>query len=170
MDGYLLRVATEELVHVVFPITVDADGWPPVSAERVWAFDLGDGRYRIDNMPWFVRNLAVGDIVQAQAQAENEHPVFTGVITPSNRLTIRIICFRAGPLQGSLQAVLDRFLPLGVHAEGVAQYGMVSLDVPPQADMRNVYIELVRGSDDGSWAWEEGRINDAWEAVKAASR
>jgi hypothetical protein len=96
--------------------------------------------------------------------------VFTSLITPSSHLTIRIICFRSGPLQGSLQAVLDRFLRLGVYAEGVAQYGMVVLDVPPQADKREVYAELVRGSDDGSWEWEEGRTNDAWEATKTAPR
>ena len=33
----------------------NADDWPPVGAERVWAVDLGDDRYRIDDAPWFVR-------------------------------------------------------------------------------------------------------------------
>lgn len=64
--------------------------------------------------------------------------------------------------------MLDRFVPLGVYAEGVAQYGMVALDIPPQADKRKVCAELVRGSADGSWKWEEGRTNDAWEATKKA--
>ena len=72
--GYCLTVATDELVHVIFPLEVDVDGWPPVSAERVWAFDLGDGRFRIDNPPWFVRNLAVGDIVEAQAPENGNTP------------------------------------------------------------------------------------------------
>jgi hypothetical protein len=169
-SGYRLTVGTDELVHVVFPLDVGGDGWPPVVAERVWAYDLGGGRFRIDNPPWFVRNLAVGDIVEAQAPATDQHPVFTSLITPSSHLTIRIICFRSGPLQGSLQAVLDRFVPLGVYAEGVAQYGMVALDIPPQADKRQVYAELMRGSADGSWEWEEGRIDDGWEATKTTQR
>ncbi len=57
-----------------------------------------------------------------------------------------------------------------MYAEGVAQYGMVALDVPPQADKREVYAALVRGCADGSWEWEEGRINVAWEATKNAPR
>lgn len=98
--------------------------------------------------------------------AADQHPTFSELISPSNHLTIRVICFRAGPLRGSLQEVVDRFVPLGVYAEGVAQYGMVALDVPPEADKRAVHRELVRGASDGSWEWEEGRINDEWQTDK----
>lgn len=154
------------LAHVVFPLEVDGEGWPPVGAERVWAFELGDDCYQIDNPPWFVRDLAVGDVVRARAVADEQHPMFEALIRPSEHLTIRIICFRSGPLEGSLRAVLDRFVPLGTYAEGVAQYGMVALDVPPGADKRAIYQELLRGASDGSWDWEEGRTNDEWESVK----
>jgi hypothetical protein len=155
------------LAHLVFPLEPDAGGWPPVGAERVWAFALGDDRYRIDNPPWFARDLAVGDIVRARADADGQHPTFEALIRPSDHLTVRIICFRSGPLKGSLQAALDRFVPLGLYAEGAAQYGMVALDIPPEADKRAVHRELLRGAADGSWDWEEGRTNDEWEAAKA---
>jgi len=82
---YRPTVGTDELVHVVFQFDVDGDGWPPVAAETVWAFDLGGGRFRIDNPPWVVRNLAVGDIVEAQAPATDQHPVFTGSSTLSGQ-------------------------------------------------------------------------------------
>jgi hypothetical protein len=148
--------------RVVFPLQVDADGWPPVGAERVWAFDLGEGQYRIDNVPWFVRDLAVGDVVAAAPPDAGSHPVFAHLIERSDHLTIRLICFREGPLQGDLQAVVDAFTPLGVYAEGVKQYGMVALDIPPTADLRSIHQRLVAGAADGSWEWEEGRINARW--------
>lgn len=153
--------------HVIFPLEVDEEGWPPVASERLWAFDLGQGLYRIDNAPWFVRDLAVGDVVQAEAPGPDQHPVFTRLHSRSDHLTIRIICFRRGPLAGQLQPVVDRFTPLGVRAEGAQQYGMVALDIGPDVDLRAVRTELRAGAADGSWEWEEGRITDAWLAAEA---
>lgn len=151
--------------RVIFPLEVDDEGWPPVGSERMWAFGRGEDRYEIDNVPWFVRDLACGDVVEAVAPDPSSHPVFTRLLQRSLHLTIRIICFRSGPLAGDLQAVLDAFVPLGPYAEGVDQYGMVALDIAPETPLRPVYEKLVAGRADGSWEWEEGRINNAWLAL-----
>jgi hypothetical protein len=158
-------VQEQPTAHVIFPLEVDEGGWPPVASERLWAFDLGQGLYRINNAPWFVRDLAVGDVVRAEPPGPDQHPVFTGLHTRSDHLTIRIICFRRGPLAGQLQPVIDRFTPLGIWAEGAGQYGMVALDIGPDVDLSAVRARLQSGVDDGSWEWEEGRINDAWLAT-----
>lgn len=152
--------------HVVFPLDVDEDGWPPVGAERVWAVPLGGDHYRIDNVPWFVRDLACDDVVVAIAPEEGQHPVYVRTHEKSSHLTIRVVCFRSGPLKGDLGAVADAFTRLGVYAEGVAQYGIVALDIPPTASLRPIYERLVAGQQDGTWEWEEGRINDAWVAAQ----
>lgn len=39
------------------------------------------------------------------------------------------------PLSGSRQRVLDMFAPLGVTGEGIEQFSLVALDVPPDADI-----------------------------------
>jgi hypothetical protein len=106
----------------------------------------------------------------AIAPDDASHPVFSHMVRKSDHLTIRIICFRRGPLEGSLEAVVEAFTPLGVYAEGVAQYGMVALDVPPTAALQPIYNRLLAGQQDGSWEWEEGRINGAWEATKEPPR
>jgi len=146
----------------VFPLQVDAAGWPPVAAERLWASDLGDDRYRIDNAPRFVPDLAVGDVVIAIAPGPDAHPVFDRIESRSDHLTIRIICFRRGPLEGRLAPVVEVFTPLGVWAEGAEQYGMVALDVPPAVVLHALHERLLAGQEDGGWEWEEGRITDAW--------
>ena len=157
--------AAAPTARVVFELDVDTDGWPPVGSERVWAFDLGNDRYRIDNVPWFVSNIAVGDIVRAIAPDNNSNPVFVGVLQPSNHVTVRVICFRAGPLRGDLQRVIDAFIPLGVYAEGVNHYGMVALDIPPSADLDAIHARLRRGVEDGSWEYDEGRTTPTWERL-----
>jgi hypothetical protein len=150
--------------HVIFELTVE-DGWPPVGSERLWAFHLGDDRYRIDNVPWFVRDLAVADVVRAHVPSSDSHPVFDEILERSDHVTIRLICFRSGPLGGDLAQALEPFTALGVYGEGVARYGMVALDIEPTAPLAAINAALRRGVDDGSWEYEEGRITQAWIAA-----
>jgi hypothetical protein len=93
--------------RVVFELAVE-DGWPPVGSERVWAHHLGGDRYRIANAPWFVRDLAVGDVVRAQAPGSGSHPVCAEVVERSGHVTIRLICYRRGPLGVTWRERLSR--------------------------------------------------------------
>jgi hypothetical protein len=74
--------------------------------------------------------------------------------------------FPKGALAGSHQAVIDLFAPLGADGEGIEQYGMVSLNVPPDADLVQVKGLLVHGFGEGWWDYEEGCIGDAWADVQ----
>lgn len=154
---------------MIFPLEV-RDGWPPVASERLWAFDLGNGLYRVNNVPWFVRNLAVDDVVSAVATSVGTYPEFREVVEPSAHVTVRLVVFRRGPLNGELQPVSDVFGRLGAYAEGAEQYGIVALDIPPEAPLRQIQDRLLLGEADGSWEREEGRVTDAWEAAKRPPR
>lgn len=102
------RMKSSPDTRVIFPLEV-RDGWPPVGSERLGAFTLGNGLYRVNNVPWFVRNLAVDDVVAAEAPADDAYPVFREVVEPSLHATVRLIVLRAGPLMGQLQPVMDVF-------------------------------------------------------------
>jgi len=151
----------DEFVKVRFGIQQDENSWPPVTSEGLWAVPLGDGRYRIDNTPWFVRQLATGDIVIAQADDGGELWA-TERAAWSGHLTLRVIPPSKGPLGGDRQAVLDAFEALGVTGEGVAQYGIVALDVAPDADLHAVKALLLAGAADGRWDYEEGCVTEEW--------
>lgn len=153
--------ASPDLVKVRFNLSHDADGWPPVDSEGLWAEPLGDDRYRIDNTPWFVPNIAADDVVVALAGSDGELWA-TEKIHWSGRLTIRVIPFKAGSLHGDRQAVLDAFAPMGVSGEGVAQYGIVALDVPADADLGAVKRLLREGQADGRWDYDEGCVSPEW--------
>ena len=153
-----------EFVKVRFKLQQDDEGWPPVESEGLWAEPLGGDRFRVDNTPWFARNLAADDVVIALAGSD-------GVLWAtertewSGRLTIRIIPFSKGPLNGSRQAVLDTFKPLGVSGEGIEEYNMVALDVPTDADLAAVKRLVQAGEADGRWDYEESCVSDAWMEI-----
>jgi Domain of unknown function (DUF4265) len=127
-----------ELAHVVFPLEVDADGWPPVGGERVWARPLGDDRYRLDNVPWFVRGIAEGDIVRAVPPDDSSSPVFVERLVWGGNCTIRVIPLHSDAFGTSQEAVLQLFATYGVTGEGAGTYPIVALTVPSEADARAV--------------------------------
>lgn len=156
-------VAMTDQVRVCFALEQDEVGWPPVTAERMWATPTSrDNAVVIDNIPFFVRGVACYDVVAVAPDAEG---ILWGheQIRWSGNCTIRVIPFRDGPLHGDQQAVLDAFAPFGVEGEGVEQYGLVALNIPANADLTAVKRLLREGEEDKRWAYEEGCVGNAWE-------
>jgi len=155
----------DRFVKVVFEVPRDDDGWPPVAREGLWAVPVTSDTVRLHNSPWFVRGVANGDLIRVRKDED-------GQLWADERLewsgtcTIRVVPFRKGPLDGSRQRVLDAFAPLGVNGEGVEQYGIVALDVPPDVDLAAVKRLLREGARDGWWDYEEGCVGDAWLAAE----
>ncbi|MEV7012144.1 DUF4265 domain-containing protein [Streptosporangium sp. NPDC051022] len=151
---------------MLFELQQDDDGWPPVGSEGMWAIPLGPDRARLDNIPFFVRGVASGDVVHLETDAEGV--VWAKeVVEFSGNCTIRVIPYRDGDLEGDLGAVLDLFAPLGVEGEGLEQFGLVALNVPPTADLAGVR-RLLREGQDSRWDYEEGCITDDWCALDPA--
>lgn len=151
-------------VKIHFPMDVDEDGWPPASVESLWAVDLGDGTARLDNTPWFVRGIASGDVITVEIDSEGLS--WAGeTVRPSEHCTIRLIVLRDGGSAAARQSVLETFHELGTTGEGIEQYGMVALDVPPQADLPRIRRLLEHGEAEEWWQWEEGCVTAAWRAT-----
>ena len=96
----------------------------------MWTFTLGDYRYRLDNIPWYVRGIACYDVVEAVSFNPDEVPIFTRVIEHSGHLTIRLILSgeRTAP---TLLVVLAEFDELGAAGEVDPHRGLIALDIPP---------------------------------------
>jgi hypothetical protein len=86
-------------------------------------------------------------------------------VEPSDHVTVRLVCFRSGGLQGDLGRAQAPFTKLGVYGEGFTQYGMLALDIEPSAPIEQIVALLRHGESEGWWAYEEGRITPAWIAV-----
>lgn len=105
-----------DFVRVRFKLAIDEDGWTPVASEGLWAEPLGGDSFRIDNTPWFARNLAADDVVRPAA-GDDGVLWATETVEWSGRMTIRVVPYSKGRLRGDMQAVLDGFEPLGVTGE-----------------------------------------------------
>ncbi|MFJ9359819.1 DUF4265 domain-containing protein [Streptomyces mirabilis] len=133
--------------------------------ESLWAVDQGDGTVRLDNIPWFVRGIACGDIVATEADEEEGVRWAGEVVRRSENCTIRLIVFRDGGSGAARQSVINAFHELGVCGEGTERFGMVALDVPPTADLAKVQRLLDHGVAKERWDMEEGCITAQWRAA-----
>ncbi|MEV7335556.1 DUF4265 domain-containing protein [Streptomyces sp. NPDC094014] len=150
-------------VKVHFRLEVE-DDWPPASVESLWAVDGGDGTVRLDNIPWFVRGIACGDVVATEPDEDGVR--WAGeVVRRSENCTIRLIVFRDGGSGPARQSVINTFQQLGVAGEGIERFGMVALDVPPSADLAKVQRLLKHGVAEEWWDMEEGCITARWRAT-----
>jgi Domain of unknown function (DUF4265) len=154
----------DDHVKVHFRMEVDEDGWPPVGVESLWAVDLGDGTVRLDNTPWFVRGAASDDIIRVEVDDEGVRWAGETVL-PSRNCTIRLIVLKDGGSTAARQSVLEVFHRLGTTGEGIEQYRMVALDVPPEADLPRIHKLLEHGAAKGWWHWEEGCVTAAWNSL-----
>src|SRR3546814_4376295 len=64
-------------------------GYPPESSETMWAVPLGDGRYILDNIPFYAKFVSDGDVISASVI--DGDLTFQEVLEASRNCTIRII-------------------------------------------------------------------------------
>ncbi|MEV5657254.1 DUF4265 domain-containing protein [Streptomyces sp. NPDC052291] len=164
VDDDSVTTISDDHVKVHFRMEIDEGGWPPASVESLWAVDLGDGTVRLDNTPWFVRGVASGDVIRVQP--DDDGLLWAGeTVEPSQNCTIRLIVLKDSGSAAARQSVLDTFHRLDTTGEGIEQFGMVALKVPPQADLLNIRELLEHGETKEWWHWEEGCVTAAWEAT-----
>lgn len=78
----------------------DEDGYPPVDLERLWAERLTRDRYRLNNIPFYARGLAAGDVVLAAIEDGGTRLFISDVAVWSGNGTIRIVVHDGGlPLE-----------------------------------------------------------------------
>lgn len=138
---------------VVFRLEPDESGWPPASAEGLWAWPLGAGRHRLDNIPFFARGVGVDDIVTAERGADGQLWV-TGVAERAGHSTIRVI---ARDDEG-IEALRSELRGLGCSSEAYRRYRLIAVDVPPGVDLAAVRALLAEGEDAGRWGYEEAHL------------
>ncbi|MEU9014500.1 DUF4265 domain-containing protein [Streptomyces sp. NPDC048479] len=154
-----------EHLKVHFHLEIE-DDWPPAGVESLWAIDRGNGRAELVNTPFFVRGVAVGDVVETSTDEEGVR--WAGkVVQPSDNCTIRLIVLRDSGSAAARQSVLNAFHQLGAGGEGVEQFGMVSLDISPEAKLGKIKKLLQQGVDREWWHMEEGCITDLWRSTEA---
>jgi len=119
-------VTTEKLV---FALEID-DGWPPISAEGVWCEKVDDN-YRLLNTPFFIPDLACGDIFKAIPDPINQNIFEFDVIEESGNSVIWVM----NNNDLDIQPFTETLHKIGCVFEGFPRYSLLSVDVPSTVDI-----------------------------------
>ena len=138
----------DEYVKVLFKLEREDEDYPPVDYERLWARPLEDGSFELDNIPFFVRGISVGDVVAARP-GEGEF-VFSELVLESGNSTLRVIVFD----EAHVEKVRRQLQELGCATElNVSK--MLGVDVPPQVDLQAVRTWLMEMQSAGALEFED---------------
>ncbi|HEX5747468.1 MAG TPA: DUF4265 domain-containing protein [Archangium sp.] len=140
---------TDQHVKILFHLEQDEDGYPPANAETLWATTVGEGLYKIDNIPFFATGIAVDDIVSAELDADQL--LYKDVVHPSGHSTVRVVVYG----HDELPEVHGLFKQLGCSTEQSHLRGLVALDVPPSVSWDELKRILDEGREQDRWDYEE---------------
>jgi hypothetical protein len=138
--------------RIYVPIAHDANGFPPVSGETLWATALSNGAYRIDNIPFFATRMSFGDVVEAEIIEGT--PTFTRVRQRGGHATLRVVVFDLATM-ADLRSSIEQ---LGCASELSHLPRLVSVDVPASASLELVRAFLAAGAEQGRWDYEEADV------------
>lgn len=145
----------------MFQIAFDLDQvsatWPPFSTERIWAKKTpAPYQLELQNVPFFVRGIACGDIIKAKPDHERRELVFDGLVKHSGNSTIRII------LRDKTPELRDRVLEIFRDAGCTWEFTNVdfhfAVDIPQVANYRPLRATLIDMISTGAIEVEEAFI------------
>lgn len=147
--------------RMVFNLPIEDDDpdhpWPPCAVETIWVEALGDDRYRVDNIPFFVKPLALNDIVRGQSSdSESDIVWFSDRLEWLGHSTVRIIIF------SDQDEILAALIDMGCSYERLRQ--IIAVDIPAGEILQRAHNFLSRKQADGDLDLEEACLPDSFLA------
>lgn len=138
--------------ETMIKVMLSMERWGGDVPETVWAEDLGEGRAKIDNSPFYAYSVSYLDIVETEVTEDFVEAV--EVRQPSGHSTLRIVVFDEDT-QEAFEKAWPPLEALGCTYEGWSSIGLYSVDVPPETDLAAVRSVLDQGEAEGVWEYEE---------------
>lgn len=125
------------------------------TAEVLWAEDLGEGRFRILNSPFFINGINFEDIVSIKLGVMGQFE-FDQIISRSGNSTYRIFSEKkVNDYEFDVQ--WKKLGKIGCTYESMGnKKTLLSVNVPKETDIDEVYKILEEGESSGIWEFEEG--------------
>jgi len=152
MSRKAMSSSEENSVRITFRLDRDEDGYPPSDWERLWATRLPDGSYEIDNLPFYVRDISLGDRVSAKYISGELH--FEKLLIPSRNSIVRVLVKRTDQVE-FFRAALRA---MGVESEVSDLPRMFAALLPPDINVHKVLEFLDERADSGEISFEEAAV------------
>jgi hypothetical protein len=140
-------------VKIAFHLIRDAEDYPPADWEHLWAIPRGEDNFELDNIPFFAKEVAAGDLVTALRDHEQQL-IFERVIQSGGHSTVRVIMLdpdQKAAIRGELE-------DLGCETEGSHLPNLFAVDVPPNAVYTDVINLLTNKVSEDVLDYEEAAI------------
>lgn len=135
--------------RIFFELEQDEDGYPPAATESVWAIPQGGDLYKIDNIPFFIREATLDDVVEAVEQ--DGALTYKATISRSGNSLIRVVYYK-GTDPSELR---EQIKALGCSTEWDDNHHLISVNVPPHVKLTDVQAFLQQGSEQERFDYEE---------------
>jgi hypothetical protein len=151
---------TGKLIKVRFEL--DHTDWHGHASETLWASPIVESEwrhFRIMNSPFFTTGISYRDIVKASAFDNDFRLDFKEVVQRGGHSTYMILFEATEARVTSYWSMLEKS---GCSYESmriklsIGRRLLYSVDVPPSADIHQIYEMLERGEKDGVWVFQEG--------------
>lgn len=124
---------------VLFKV-INEDG--SVDAETLWATNLGNDKYKLDNSPFYAYSVSWEDIIYAPYDDDEQFPTFERVVEKSGNRTIRIIFDPPVEDGNKSDRLLQGLVELGCSYEG-ANRSLMAINIPQSADLESIRSYLI---------------------------
>jgi hypothetical protein len=142
------ETAEEPNAKILFRVESDDDDSTYV--ETLWAYNLGDDMFRLDNFPYYAYGVSWHDVVYAPHDPDEQRATFKHVVSKSGNRTIRIIFEKPVENGNESQELLDNLVEIGCSFER-ANTRFIAVNIPPLVDLGEVVEILDQANEDVGW-------------------
>lgn len=135
----------------MFYLERDEDGYPPVDYEGVWVEKLTETSGIIDNIPFFCRDVSLGDTVRFE-MIDDELRYVSTLETSGNSL-LRVLYYDTDPSE--LRRLLEE---LGCETELDTIHRLIAVSVPAGGTLGQVQKFLLAKEARGEVGYEEALL------------
>ncbi|MDP9503671.1 DUF4265 domain-containing protein [Pseudomonas protegens] len=144
-----MDTSTAQFHKIIFKLTVDADGYPPVGYESMWGIQRGAGVYELDNTPCYLYGVSKGDWVLTRADAHEL--IATGVVRQSGHSTLRVFAER----ESERSSIVQHLRSLGARCMLTPGLSLFTVDIAPEVSFCAIDHYLSAITDDQHIAYED---------------
>jgi len=141
------------LAKILF--NLEASDWHVHGTESLWAEPVSGGRFKLRNTPFYAKGISFEDIVFVEIL--NDLLMYRSTSIAGGHSTYRIL----SDTSISNDDFLSFWHPIEIagctyESSSVGKMVLLAVDVPPNADIHDVYRLLDEGEKKGVWEFEEG--------------
>lgn len=123
--------------------------------ERIWCTDLGNSLYSVDNIPFVVKRVALGDIITIEFDEEEGEYYFESFVEVSGNATIRLYFDDETMIEG-VRMELRKF---GCESEVFLKRKIIAVDIPKTVNYKPIKDYLDNGEANKLWEYEEACLS-----------